>query len=646
MQSTPATWRMLLEAGWTGSRRLKILCGGEALSQTLASQLLDKGASVWNLYGPTETTIWSASHQVGSATGPVSIGRPIDNTQIYILDSHFEPVPIGVPGELYIGGAGLARGYLNRPELTAEKFLPSPFAYHPGARLYRTGDVARYRRDGIIEVLGRIDHQVKVRGFRIELGEIESVLAKHPDIRQAVVTAPEDDRGDRRLVAFVVPKQESPAAEHLRGFMRAHLPEYMVPSFFVTLEALPLTPNGKVNRQALAAAQAARSEPAHQALKPRNRLELELLRIWEEVLNVRSIGINDNFFDLGGHSIIAVRLFAQIEKRFEKKLPLATLFRAPTIEQLAAYLRQEKSEPSWSSLVAIQPSGSKPPFFCVHAHGGNVLNFHDLARCLGTDQPFYGLQAQGLDGEQPRHSRIEEMAAHYLSEIKTVQAEGPYFLGGYCFGGKVAFEMARQLKASGEEVALLAVIDSYAPGYPKFRSWFDRKIQQRFVYHWNNLKGISAKEQLHYALRKGQILKSRLKTFGNRTVSRLYSIIGIPLSPRLQPFQPRERQRSTYERRTYPGRITVFSPVEDRAWVVRLPDMGWEGLADGGLEIHELGSYAHMIFEPFVGELATRLAGCIDKARAISQGGVGPSLGLDSHHVLKGSVPLSIAEDS
>jgi amino acid adenylation domain-containing protein len=648
MQSTPATWRMLLEAGWAGSQRLKILCGGEPLPQGLASQLIEKGSSVWNLYGPTETTIWSATRQVVSAAGPVSIGRPIDNTQIYILDAHFEPVPIGVAGELYIGGAGLARGYLNRPELTAEKFLPSPFGDRPGARLYRTGDLARYRRDGDIEVLGRIDHQVKVRGFRIELGEIESVLAKHPDIRQAVVTSQEDDRGDRRLAAFLVPKQKSaPPPSELRSFIRTQLPDYMVPSFFVTLDALPLTPNGKVNRQALAAVEAAGSEPAHGIVKPRNRLELELLRIWEEVLNIKSIGVNDNFFELGGHSIIAVRLFAQIEKKFEKKLPLATLFRAPTIEQLASYLRHEKSEPSWSSLVAIQPSGSKPPFFCVHAHGGNVLNFHDLARCLGTDQPFYGLQAQGLDGQQPGHNRIEEMAAHYLNEIKTVQPEGPYFLGGYCFGGKVAFEMARQLKAAGERVALLAVIDSYAPGYPKLRSWYDRKIKQRFFYHWYNLRGTSAKEKLHYLLRKGQILKSRLETFGNRMASRVYSTMGISLPPRLEPFRQRKRARSTYGRQTYSGRIIVFSPVEGPAWVDHQPDMGWEGLADEGLEIHELGSYAHMIFEPFVGELANRLAECIEKAQAIPQGTSDRSPeAFRNHQVLERNASLSIAGDS
>ena len=617
MQSTPATWRMLLEAGWSGSQHLKILCGGEMLPRGLASQLLEKGAAVWNLYGPTETTIWSASHQVVSGVGPVSIGRPIDNTQIYILDTHLEPVPIGVPGELYIGGAGLARGYLNRPELTAERFVPSPFSGEPGARLYRTADLARYRRDGNLEFLGRTDHQVKVRGFRIELGEIESVLAKHPDIQQAVVTTQEDDRADRRLVAYLLPKQESvPPANELRSFIRAKLPDYMVPAFFVTLDALPLTPNGKVNPRALPAAEATHSQPMEGVVKPRNRLELDLLRIWEDVLSIKSIGVTDNFFDLGGHSLIAVRLFAQIEKKFEKKLPLATLFRAPTIEQLAVYLGQEESEPFWSSLVAIQPSGSKPPFFCVHAHGGNVLNFRDLARRLGTDQPFYGLQAQGLDGQQTRHTRIEEMAAHYLNEIKTVQPEGPYFLGGYCFGGRVAFEMAQQLHAQGKRVALLAMIDSYAPGYPKLRPWFDREVKQRFLYHWGNLKGTSAKEELDYVLQKGKILKNRLKTFANRRISWLYLTLGIALPPRLQPFQQPKRVRYNYARQTYPGRITMFSPVKGPAWVDHHPDMGWEGLAAEGLDIHEIpGSYAHIISEPFVGELADRLTACIDNAR-------------------------------
>jgi thioesterase domain-containing protein/acyl carrier protein len=346
-------------------------------------------------------------------------------------------------------------------------------------------------------------------------------------------------------------------------------------------------------------------------------LEEELAEIWKEVLSLDSVGIDDNFFDLGGHSLIAARLFAQIEKKFGKKLPLATLFRAPTIEQLAACLRQEEWGPSWSSLVPIQPSGSKPPFFCVHAHGGNVLNFSDLARRLGTGQPFYGLQAQGLDGEQPRHVRIEDMAAHYLSEIKTIQPDGPYFLGGYCFGGTVAFEMAQQLKAQGEQVALIAVIDSYAPGYPKLLPWFDRKVKQRFFYHWENLKHIGTKEKFGYALEKGKIVKTRLGRRLKNLLAKLCLSMEIALPPTLRQVQEPKRVHYSYGRQTYPGRITVFSPIQGPAWVDHHPDMGWEGLPAEGLDIHEIsGCYAHIISEPFVGELADRLTACIDNAQA------------------------------
>ena len=394
MQATPATWRLLLEAGWQGSDHLRILCGGEALPSELATQLLTRGAALWNLYGPTETTIWSTVCQIPPQPHVISVGRPIANTQVYILDGYGQPVPVGVPGELYIGGDGVARGYFNRPELTAERFLPDPYSAEPGARVYRTGDLARYRADGTLELLGRIDQQVKVRGFRIELGEIEAALAHHPGIAQAVTVAREDSPGDRRLVAYVVTHDSAPlAAADLRRFLRQSLPDYMVPAILLMVDALPLTPNGKVDRRALPAPEKSRLEAGSSSVIPRDALELQLTKIWEEVLRIEPVSLRDNFFELGGDSLLAVRLFVQIDKAFGQKLPLATLFQAPTVEQLANVLRQEEWSLSWSALVAIQPRGSQPPFFCVHAHGGEVLIFKDLAKHLGPDQPFYGLQA-------------------------------------------------------------------------------------------------------------------------------------------------------------------------------------------------------------------------------------------------------------
>ena len=339
MQATPATWRLVLEAGWQGSRQVKILCGGEALPRELANQLLDRGASLWNLYGPTETTVWSAVYAVESSGGTVFVGRPIANTQIYILDRYRQPVPVGVPGELYIGGDGVARGYVSRPELTEEKFIPNPFSDEQGVRLYKTGDLARYLPDGNIEFLGRVDHQVKIRGFRIELGEIEAVLSQHATVREAVVVAREDVPGEKRLVVYVVPSQEpAPTTSELRGFLQQKLPDYMVPSIFVMLEVLPLTPSGKVDRRALPVPAQSRLKLESSFVAPRTQVEELVAGIWAQVLKLEQVGIEDNFFELGGHSLLAMQVVSRIRGAFEVELPLRDLFERPTVAGLAERL--------------------------------------------------------------------------------------------------------------------------------------------------------------------------------------------------------------------------------------------------------------------------------------------------------------------
>jgi amino acid adenylation domain-containing protein len=370
MQATPATWQMLLAGGWSSSYPLKVLCGGEALSAQLAHQILETGSELWNLYGPTEATIWSTIYQVGAKKTVAttkdalsSIGCPIANTQIYILDKHLQPVPLGVAGELYIGGDGLARGYLNRPELTQEKFIPNPFDNSLSERLYKTGDLARYLSDGKIEFLGRIDHQVKIRGFRIELGEIEVVLNTHPQIQQAVVIATEDTAGNKGLVAYLVTRDESLTSKQLREFLFSKLPEYMVPSAFVTLDTLPLTPNGKVDRRALPASCAARPELEKPLAKPRTFVEEILVSLWLDILGLEQVGIYDNFFELGGHSLLATQVIYRVRSALQVELPLRCLFESPAIAQLAETIetRMKVGQGLNASPIVPVPRGQNLP---------------------------------------------------------------------------------------------------------------------------------------------------------------------------------------------------------------------------------------------------------------------------------------------
>ncbi|MEM7593941.1 MAG: amino acid adenylation domain-containing protein, partial [Cyanobacteria bacterium P01_A01_bin.83] len=486
------------------SLRLVIIGGEKVLPELVMSwqeHVIEFGKSnrlqLINTYGPTETTVSATAYSVpcniSSNIGEIPIGRPLAHLQTYILDQYQQVVPIGVRGELHIGGESLAKGYLNRPELTAEKFISHPFNQESEARLYKTGDLARYLPDGNIEFIGRIDNQVKIRGFRIELGEIESVLAQHPDIRETVVIAREDIPGDKRLVAYIISQQEQPHSNDLRSFLKELLPNYMVPSIFVFLDTIPLTPNGKVDRRALPIPSNTRQEPSSTFVSPQDELEFHLTKIWSQVLGIEPIGIRDNFFDLGGNSLQAVVLFAQIEKQFGKSLPLATLFQSATIAEIAQIIRSQEWLAPWSSLVPIQPNGNKPPLFYIHAGGGNLLIYRDSALALGSDQPVYGLQPRGLDGRYMPFNRIEDMAAHYLAQIRKLQPDGPYFLAGLSSGGNIAWEIAQLLQAQGQEVALLALFDANGTNYfkllppiPRLLSVFNRVVFD-FLRRWVHL---------------------------------------------------------------------------------------------------------------------------------------------------------------
>jgi amino acid adenylation domain-containing protein len=457
MQATPATWRILIEAGWGRANcSLKVLCGGEALSPALANELIRRSDSVWNLYGPTETTVWS-SVSVIAENSPVTIGRPIRNTRFYALDRRMRRVPVGVPGELYIGGDGLASGYLNRPELTSEKFVANAVETD-GGRLYRTGDEVRYRADGDVEYFGRLDFQVKVRGHRIELGEVECIASKHPGVRQAVAIVREDTPGDQRLVCYVVPVLGTALrGSELRAAMEEKLPDFMMPAI-VVLDSLPLTANGKIDRSRLPAPGEARSTGG----EPRNVVERKLLAIWKQVLRLNEIGIADNFFDLGGHSLLAMRLLAEVDRTFGQRLPVAMVFRAQTVEQMAAILKQPSSIP-WPSLVTLQPLGLQAPLFVIPGAYGGTIEYTDLVRRLGSDRPVHVLQFVGLDGQRKPMERIEAIAEYFIGEIRKVQPRGPYRLAGFCIGGIIAFEMAQQLIASGEEPSQIALVETWHP---------------------------------------------------------------------------------------------------------------------------------------------------------------------------------------
>jgi acyl carrier protein len=410
----------------------------------------------------------------------IPIGRPIANTEIYVLDPQLNPVPVGVAGELYVGGDGLARGYLNCPELTAERFIANPFSSDSTSRLYKTGDLARYLQDGNIEFLRRTDHQVKIRGYRIELGEIETALAQHPSLRETVVVAREDATGDRRLIAYIVPDQSGHPSDHaLRSFLKQRLPEYMLPSHFVSLNYLPLTPVGKIDRSALPPPTPMTAHRQSIYVEPRTPTEEVLAAIWGEVLNTTRISVHDDFFELGGHSLLAIRLLAQLREECQLELSVRSLFEAPTIAELAAKIETVRREDvarardkkPWSYLIEIQRGVINEPVFIVPGGVGgepDLLKHFRLARCVGREFSFYGLVARGSDGLSPPHATVEEMAVDYLKEIRSLQPAGPYYLVGECIGGIVAYEVAYQLRKQNQEVALLAMMDTFRPTMAKY----------------------------------------------------------------------------------------------------------------------------------------------------------------------------------
>ena len=571
-----------------------------------------------NGLGPTEATV-SLQNFIGKQTKisgeSVPVGFAVDDTEVLLLNKAGKPAEVS--GEIAIKSAHVALGYWQNAEATARAFSSNG----PEVRIYRTGDMGRRLPDGSISFVGRKDFQIKIRGFRVELGEIESALAQHPAVSDGVVVAHENGGGDKRLVAYVVSEHTLITTE-LREFLKHKLPEYMVPSSFVMLDQLPLTPSGKLDRRALPSpVDFDLNQNGHQLeTGAHTPLEQTLARIWSELLGVKAIDINDNFFELGGHSLLAVRLFAQIEKRLGKRLPLAALFQAPTVAQLAAVIQKDWT-PEWSSLVAINPSGSKPPFFCVHALGGNVLEYYDLARHLGQAQPFYGLQSRGLHENLLPDTRVEDMAAHYIKEMREVQPEGPYFIGGRSLGGMVAFEMAQQLRAEGHAIGLLALLDTYPSGYAKLfrdqatlRATLGRAAK-RTKAHLANLHSLSVNEGVSYLIRKVRFAPRKLKSQVWRRVYGAYEKLDRPLP---QTFRDVKEFNSLavreYTPQVYDGRVTLFWASGDLRTSLDLV-AGWRALAGSGIDVHEIpGSHLDIVKEPHVQELAEKLSDCLGKS--------------------------------
>lgn len=606
----------------------------EAVPRDLVEQLLPRCASVWNLYGPTETTIWSTTGRLESGDGPIGIGRPIDNTQVYVVDTDLRQVPVGEAGELLIGGEGVADGYLNRPELTAERFVADPFSKRPGDRLYRTGDLARWRADGTLECLGRMDDQVKIRGHRIELGEVEAALRAVPNVRSAAVAARDDGSGGLRLVAYLVARSGDLDSSGVRQRVLGVLPEYMVPSAWVVLERLPFTPNGKLDRRAL-------PEPGSVSLptpapgsgsgsggvspaggQPVREEDRRMTLIWAEVLRVPRVGMADNFFELGGNSLIAVRLFARIEREFGRRLPLASLVGSPTPEGILGLLSGGASGDGagapWRSLVPLQAGGVRTPFFCVHGAGGNVLLYRELVRALGPTVAIHGFQSRGLDGQSPPLGTVEAMAAAYVEELLAFQGTGPFLLGGYCMGGTVAYEMARRLHERGERVALLALFDTYnfavRRRLPGWRGRFV-KAWQKVGFHVGNVRRARGRGRIAYLREKARRTtedltagwRGRREGGDRKAPGALASTLGSVEAAN-------HEAGMAYRPHPCPVRLTVFKPERNYSEYSD-PRMGWEGLVPEGLEIVELPVYPHaMLVVPFVEHLARALRERLERA--------------------------------
>lgn len=605
MQATPSTWQMMLDSGWEKRSHLKVLSGGEALPKELAEKILARASTLWNMYGPTETTVWSTVKQILPAEKTITIGRPIDNTQVYIIDEDGRRVSEGVVGEIYIGGTGVAAGYLNRPELTAERFVKDKYSKVETARVYRTGDLGKIAENGEIICLGRIDHQVKIRGHRIELGEIEAAIAKQKNVKQSVVTAWENTASDKRLIAYVILSNSLANSEgeipreiihQWRNNLMDTLPAYMVPDDFIALKAFPLTPNAKIDRKALPKPQHKKAIDATAATHQITKNEQLIADIWAHILSMKELNASDDFFELGGHSLLAVKVMVEIEKRTGERLPLATLFNNSTIEKLALQLTADKEEQG-DTIVPIKVFGTKPPLYLVHGSGLNLLIFKPISEHFDKDQPLYGIQAIGLGKKVDVPATLEEVAAYHIKELLEVNPDGPYNLAGYSYGGFIAFEMAKQLLAAGKTVNLLGMIDTNAGALlqPKSNTArLTKKITRQFhkVPFFVNSFIKYPKESIEYQ----QIVWKR--KLNSRKPPKLNLVVDTYTLYEQQIREKYDQLVERYELKPFNIGISLFR-VEKRLYF--LDDqkyLGWDKIALNGVKIYTTPGDHKTFLEP------------------------------------------------
>jgi amino acid adenylation domain-containing protein len=597
---TPTMYRLLLEGGWQGDVRMQVVVGGEVLPLSLGKTLARTCRAVWNQYGPTETAICATRAKIDVDLDKITIGHPLPNVTVHLLNQHLQPVTKGSIGEVYIGGAGVGLGYLHRHELTQAHFLSDPFAGDAQARIYKSGDLAVELADGSLDFLGRVDDQVKIRGFRIELGEIESAIRRCDGVQAVVVRAIEFEAGDRRLVAFVV--GDEVFLSQWKESLQRQLPHYMIPSEFVPLRSFPTTQSGKVDVQALDAmrlsAATYRPAPEEQQLDP---VEARLKEIWERLLKMNPVGLNEDFFALGGHSLLAARMLAQVELCFDLKLPHSVLVEHPTIQGLATYIRQAQAG-RWPPLATLRAGTLLPPLFIAHGIGGSLLTLMELVAELGPEQPVYGLQLPTFIDQHQADLRI--LAANYIKQVRAVQPSGPYNLAGHSSGGLIVFEMACQLMEQGEPVGLLALLDC-DPNTGKrvhhpFRDWHSFKASFRRLWTEVMVSEFGVKERLE---RMVVYRKIKIRTWLASRSRRLGRFRGLLLGAEGY-LAPAIRN---YELRSYPGKATLFVAMNEPGCNPE-PANAWAGKILGGCDTRLLpGTHRSILTRPQVTTLAQEI---------------------------------------